>query len=121
LGPYARQLLFTLKILLQITPLIGPALGAIGKQLSTSVQSRLELSIGLLQELTGHHIVSIDTELDKSPPTGTQINALYQQLSKITYGFAGLYPREIPEYKDSVFYLCADHRKQLEQPMHDAS
>lgn len=122
LRPYAPYLLFALRTLVSLTPLVGPALGAAGEQLSNVVQNDLQLSTSLLQELAGHHITTIDVvELDKPPRGGGEINALYQQLLQITKGFSGLYPREIPEYKDSVFYLCADHRRQLEQPAHNVS
>lgn len=116
LRPHVPWLLTALNLLLQMAPLVGPALGAAGTQISDQISSSLQLSETLLEDLAGYHVTAIGSELDRSPRTGSQIRELYQQLYKITGGFKGLYPREIPEYKDSVFYLCDEHRRQLEHP-----
>ena len=124
-APYLLMLLTGLQIAL---PLIGPALGAIGHELTKVDKARLELSCKLLEKLTGpadalrNGLESPELGTGNRPRVPVDFASLGAALHQLDPDeeWGGLRQRQFPE-TGQVAYLCWQHRQGLRYPAAPAS
>lgn len=119
-SPYLLMLLTGLRLAL---PLIGPVLGAIGRELTKADQAQLELSCKLLEDLAApsrqlqNAIEAPESGNGDRPRAAVDLARLCAALRTLDRDeeWGGLRQRQLPE-TGQVVYLCWAHRQGLRYP-----